>query len=154
MKVHLNQIPAEGKHFEGEEPNSILDLQHPEFVRPTSPVSYSLDVGLSDGGLFATGSVAVDLELQCVTCLESFPHRIEIHDFACQVELTSGEMVDLTPLVREDILLALPPHPHCDWNGQKECTPASYPQGAESETLPGPSEIWGPLDQLKIKETN
>src|SRR4051794_20980239 len=107
MKVHLNQIPEEGKHLEGEEPSHVLDLPEPELRRAVSPIRYSLDVGLSEGGIFATGSLAVDLEMKCVNCLEAFPYTAEINDFACQIELTGAEMVDLTPSVREDILLAL-----------------------------------------------
>ena len=48
MKVHILQIPQEGLHIEGEEPSSILELND-EIARPTGPITYSLDVGLSDG---------------------------------------------------------------------------------------------------------
>jgi hypothetical protein len=54
MKFHTKQIPPEGKHFEGEDPATILELNDPGTV-PLTPVKYSLDVGLSEGGLFATG---------------------------------------------------------------------------------------------------
>src|SRR4051794_24579762 len=86
MKVHLLQIPPEGKHYEGEDPNSILDLHEPE-IQPSSPVSYDLNVGLSDGGLFATGQLGVDMQLHCVKCLEQFKYPLRVPDFACQVEL-------------------------------------------------------------------
>src|SRR4051812_4436462 len=113
MKVHLNQIPPEGKRYEGEDPATMLDLREKE-VEPVSPVHYQLDVGLSGGGLFATGRVGVKMRLQCVTCLERFERPLEVNDFACQVELTGAETVDLTEPIREDILLTLPAHPHCD----------------------------------------
>lgn len=120
MKIHINQIPATGLHVEGEEKRDILDLNDPA-VKPLGPVRYNLEVGLSDGGLFATGSLEADLELECVTCLERFEYTVEVPDFAVQVELPPTEAVDLTEEVREDILLALPPYPHCDWNGKKAC---------------------------------
>src|SRR5688572_21293893 len=101
MKVHLNQIPTEGKHLEGTEKNAILDLKDPE-IRPVGEVEYSLDVGLSEGGLFATGVVGVDLELSCVSCLERFRYPLRVPNFACQIELTSSETVDLTEPIRED----------------------------------------------------
>jgi len=152
MKVHINQIPVEGLHLEGTENSKILDLKDPD-IQPVSDVLYSLDVGLSDGGLFATGMVGVDLELQCVACLERFRFPLRVTDFACQVELTGSETVDLTEPVREDILLALPPHPHCDWNGERVCQ-GLFPRAKSytSEQPPaGNQEAWGALDQLKLK---
>jgi uncharacterized metal-binding protein YceD (DUF177 family) len=152
MKIHLRQIPAEGLHTEGTEPSSILDL-HDRGTQPVSDVEYSLDVGLSDGGLFATGQLAVDLELECVNCLERFRYPLRVRDFACQVELKGSETVDLTEPVREDILLALPPHPHCDWNGERVCQGVSYRAKSQAADAPlaGKPDAWGALDQLKLK---
>ena len=124
MKVHLNQIPQEGLHLEGEDPASILELNGPD-ATPVSPVRWALDIGLSEGGLFATGQVGVDLEVTCVSCLRKFVLPLHVQDFAMQLELTGPETVDLTEQVREDILLALPPYPHCDWNGQNVCKGAA-----------------------------
>jgi uncharacterized metal-binding protein YceD (DUF177 family) len=154
MKVHLNQIPHDGQHVEGSDPASILDLQD-ESIRPLGEVHYSLDVGLSDGGLFATGPVSVDLELECVNCLERFRFPLVVPDFACQVELTGAEMVDLTGYLREDIVLALPPHPHCDWNGERVCKGAARLKQvqAAAESPAEERDVWGALDQLKIKKT-
>ncbi len=153
MKIHLRQIPVQGLHVEGEEPGDILELQD-EGVRKVGPVHYDLDVGLSEGGLFATGQLSVDLELECVTCLETFPYTIEVNDFALQTELTGAELVDLTPQVREDILLALPPHPHCDWGGGKVCTGVRNAtiRSEESPSAPategGKPNPWTKLDRL------
>jgi len=149
MKVHIQQIPPEGLRVEGKDPSSILDLRE-SGIRPVSSVEYSLEVGLSEGGLFATGRVGVNVELQCVSCLEHFEQAITVEDFACQVELTSAETVDLTEPVREDILLALPAHPHCDWSGERVCqgVPADALLLSETEILA--PEVWGALDQLKL----
>lgn len=155
MKVHRNQIPHEGLHVEGADPASILDFQDPQ-IRPVSDVRYSLDIGLSDGGLFATGELAVDLELECVSCLAKFRRPLSVPNFACQIELTGPEMVDLTEPMREDILLVLPPHPHCDWNGEKVCNGAARVakiHEAAADPIPQDREVWGALDQLKLKKT-
>ena len=157
MKVHINQIPPEGLHVEGTESSRILDLRDP-LAQPAGDIHYALEVGLSDGGLFATGTVGVDLDLQCVACLERFRYPLSVRDFACQIDLTGRETVDLTEPVREDILLALPPHPHCDWNRERVCEGAPIPlkmgvaagQSPETETEQI-SQVWGALDQLKLK---
>lgn len=155
MKVHINQIPQEGLHVEGSDPPGILELQDPQ-VCPVSEVSYSLDIGLSGSGLFATGEVGIDLDLECVSCLERFRYPLRVPNFACQVELTGPELVDLTEPIREDILLALPPHPHCDWNGERVCKGSARVariHAAASDPLPQERDVWGALDQLKIKKT-
>lgn len=154
MKVHLQQIPHEGKHLEGEEPSSILDVRDTQHLRPLGPIDYSLDVGLSGGGLFATGRLGVDLELQCVTCLDHFAYPLQVEDFATQVELTGAETVDLTEPIREDILLALPANPHCDWSGERECKGAFHPATTESASdLVDRTDVWEALDQLQLKNT-
>jgi uncharacterized metal-binding protein YceD (DUF177 family) len=150
MKVHINQIPPEGAHLEGEEPSEILDLNDPE-IRPLGPIHYWLDAGLSGGGLFATGRLSIDFEFQCVNCLDRFAQRVLVDPFACQVDLTGAETVDLTEPIREDILLALPPHPRCDWNGERTCRGAFPTQTEAEETAPA-SDVWGALDQLKLKK--
>ena len=149
MKVHVLQIPEDGLHIEGEAPNEVLDLNS-DRAKATSPIAYSLDVGLSGGGLFATGTLSVEVECQCVRCLEKFARSLNVDDFACQVELDGREMVDLTEHVREDILLALPAHPHCDWDGEKVCKAQFRDAPSEAEPLDDPREVWKGLDKLKL----
>lgn len=147
MKVHVLQIPPDGKHYEGEESSDVLEL-HSEQVRAVSPLAYSLEVGLSDGGLWARGEVSVQVECECVRCLEKFRRPLEAPEFACQVELEGKETVDLTEYLREDILLALPAHPTCDWNGEKACK-ASF-SAAVDEPLAEPRDTWKELDNLQL----
>lgn len=153
MKIHLKQIPLEGLHIEGDENERILEVEDGLF-RALGPVRYSLDVGVSASGLFATGMLEVDLELECVTGLERFKYTLKVEDFAMQEELDGRETVDLTPYVREDILLALPPYPHCDWNGEHVC--AGVQEKIADERKPGVplSQVpvaWDELDKLKLK---
>lgn len=150
MKINVNKIPVGGIHLEGEEEHDILNLKD-ELYRTVGPVRYSLDVGLSGGGLFATGSLSVDVEMECVRCLNWFPQTVEVFDFATQIELTTSDTVDLTEEIREDILLALPSHPHCDWNGANTCAGVlEIEKNHESEPLAEPPEKnpWATLDQL------
>ena len=147
MKVHLNQIPSHGLHIEGVEEADILELNSEE-LRQKSGIEYSLEVGVSDNGLFATGTLRVLLDLECVSCLTRFDYPLEISDFALQVELDGRETVDLTPYIREDIVLALPPYPRCDWQGERAC------KGLKSAPVAAPekkSDAWGALDSLKIQ---
>ena len=97
-------------------------------------------------------SLAADLELECVRCLTRFPYTVEVPDFAAQVELTTAETVDLTDEIREDILLALPPHPHCDWNGATTCAGVleiKRNQEPPPASEPGKPNPWATLDRLQ-----
>ncbi len=152
MKIHLRQIHAEGLHLEGEEECLIPDLSAEE-VRCKGPLRYTLDLGISEGSLWATGSLSQPVELTCVRCLEPFPFDIEAKAFSIHVELTGPELIDLTPYLREDILLNLPAHPHCDREGGRACpaaklaeTTAPSPDGDDK-----PQPDWSALDKLKLK---
>jgi uncharacterized metal-binding protein YceD (DUF177 family) len=151
MKVHLAQIPQGGTlHLEGEEDAAPLGLEAAG-ATPVSHLEYSLDVGLSEGGLFATGRLAVPVRMTCVSCLDPFVREIISDPFALQMDLGGSESVDLTPEVREDIHLLLPPHPKCDQGADKTC-PAHFPTGAATSPVPTGAQarpaIWQALDQL------
>jgi uncharacterized protein len=156
MKIHLRQIPADGRRLEGEETGDVLQIGGPHPVRALGPLRYSLDVGLSEGGLWATGTLELEVELQCVRCLEMFPYQVRIEDFAVQADLAGEETIDLTPLLREDILLALPSYPHCDWSGERVCPADLILQENAGRLEPSgekghdpSSSAWQTLDQLK-----
>ncbi len=150
MKVYVNQVPEDGKHFEGELPNDVLELNSAG-VRAVGPILYSLDVGLSEGGLFATGQVSVDVECECVRCLTRFPMELDVSDFACQVELDKSGTVDLTEYLREDILLVLPAHPQCDWSGENVCKAEFTATKSEApEPIEEPRDIWKALENIKL----
>ena len=156
MKIHLRQIPDDGLHLEGEEDRDILELPAEEGACPLGPVRYSLDLGLDANGLWATGELFVDLELRCVRCLEPFAFSLHVPDVALQIERPPNETVDLTPYLREDILLTLPAYPHCDWSGERVCpvsletpeeaAPLEESAGGNDFQLPS---AWATLDQLK-----
>jgi uncharacterized metal-binding protein YceD (DUF177 family) len=150
MNIHLRRIPhGDTIHLEGEESAEPLGLEEAGAI-PVSPLHYSLDVGLSGGGLFATGRLAVRVRMQCVRCLEDFEKDIVVDPFAIQMDLPGGESIDLTPLAREDIQLDLPAHPRCDSNGGPIC-PASRDGAPASDRQTPPSKVsaWDALDKLQ-----
>ncbi len=156
MKIHLRQIPDEGLHLEGEEPAEVLQLPAEDIVRVLGPLRYSLDLGLSSDGLWATGELSLDLELCCVRCLEPFRFALLAPDVAMQIERPPQETVDLTPEIREDMILALPAYPHCDWSGERVCPGRMEAQGeTAAPAVPAdgdsrPASAWETLDRLKM----
>jgi uncharacterized protein len=148
VKIHLRQIQADGLHLDGEEECPIPELTT-EAVVCTGPLRYSLDLGVSEGSLWVTGHLAQPVELKCVRCLERFPYEIEVPAFSIHHELTGPEVIDLAPYIREDILLNLPAHPHCDREGGRKCPAADVaPPIAEQNGKRRPD--WSALDKLKL----
>lgn len=147
--VHLKQIPPEGKHIDGEEDAGFLDLSAIG-AKAAGPVRYELDVGLSGGGVFATGRTSVPVEMTCVACLQPFVYQASADPFAAQVEIQGRELVDLTPAVREELLLALPNHPRCDLISGHSC-PYKNPESSGGGTQQSAQSAWDQLDKLKTK---
>jgi uncharacterized metal-binding protein YceD (DUF177 family) len=147
VKVHLKQIPTGGLHLEGDEECPILELET-EGIRCVGPLHYSIDLGVTSGALWASGSLSQPVELRCVACLEQFVHEIQVPAFAMHTELRGPETVDLTPFMREDLLLNLPAHPHCDRDAGRVCKPK---QIVTSEQDTKRKSDWSALDQLKLK---
>jgi uncharacterized protein len=146
VKIHLRQIPDEGLHLEGEEDCPIPELEK-DGVKCVGPLHYSLDLGVSDGSLWANGKLSQAVEVACVSCLERFAYPIEVPNFALMTELTGPELIDLTPFIREDILLNLPAYPHCDSDGKRVC---KAPQAvAGSDDAPRKPD-WSALDKLDL----
>ena len=100
------------------------------------------------------GSLTQPVEVTCVSCLEKFVHDINVPAFAVHTELQGPETVDLTPMIREDILLNLPAYPHCDREGGKKCKgPKVELTAAEKQDREAKREHdWGALDKLKLRK--
>ena len=152
MKIHLKQIPPEGLHLEGEEDCLIEGLES-EGVRCAGPMKYSIDVGVAEGSLWANGGLDQPVELSCVGCLEKFVHEVKVPAFALHTELRGPETVDLSPFMREDVLLNLPAHPRCDREGGRVCKSAKTSEGelTKEQRAAKREHDWGELDKLKLR---
>src|SRR5207247_6301227 len=147
MKVHLKQIPTEGLRLEGEEECPIRELAT-DGIRCAGLLHYDINLGVSGGALWARGSLSQPVELRCVSCLEKFVHEIQVPAFAVHTDLRGPETLDLTPFIREDLLLNLPAHPHCDRDGAR-IFKATYVEMTEQDAKR--KADWSALDKLKLK---
>ena len=146
MKIHLKQVPPQGLHLDGDEACPIHDLEA-EGIRCAGRLHYNIELGIAGGALWARGSLSQPVELRCVSCLEKFVHEIQVPAFAVHTELHGPETVDLTPFIREDLLLNLPAHPRCDRDGNRIC------KGKQLETVEKDTKQksdWSALDKLKL----
>jgi uncharacterized protein len=156
--VNLRHLEKNDAVLRGELPVDELDLDtHDEMIRVTQPLRHELEVQLLDDSLLIRGSLRLVLECQCVRCLKPFKHELLLDPWACHLPLAGEEAVpiandcaDLTPYVREDMLLELPRHPLCkpDCRGLKKTkTGKAQNTGGKDESIPSP---WAELDKLKL----
>lgn len=125
VSVNIRHLEEHPVRLTGEASIEDLDLQlDDELIRFGAPVRYDLEVQKVDRGILAQGAVCVDVECDCARCLKTFLKAILLSDWAVHLPLVGedsvpveNDCVDLTPYLREDILLALPQHPLCS----KQC---------------------------------
>jgi uncharacterized protein len=151
MKIHLQQIPESGVHLEGQEPGDILELNDPAILRLQN-VAYAVSVHLEKNDVLVTGQLSIELELECVSCLRPFHYLLKVPDFVYQTATAGSDTIDLTRAMREDILLALPSHPRCDWDGHSVCPGLRVEKGTSIESIPEAPNAWDALDELNLKK--
>ena len=160
VKVNLRHLESDTVELEGELPVEELDLDtRDEMVLAEQPLSYRFDVQMLDGGLLLQGCLHLVLNCQCVRCLKPFEYELQLDPWTRHLPLegeekveVSGDFVDLTPYLREDILLGFPQHPLCE----ADCRglPNTEAGKLTDATAPGQrtreSSAWDELDKLKL----
>ncbi len=161
ISVNLRHLDADDVHLEGELPVAELDVDmRDEVIRATKPLQYDLEVEKLEDGILVHGELHLPLDCQCVRCLKSFEHHVDLPSWTLHLPLEGedkvsivNDCVDLTPYVREDILLEFPQHPLCnvDCCGLPGTSPgkAKSASGA-SENQTGSSSAWAELNRLKF----
>jgi uncharacterized metal-binding protein YceD (DUF177 family) len=155
LTVNLRHLESHAVRLEGELAAAELDFGvQDEMIRAERPLRYDLTVEKMPEALLVTGSLRMVLDCRCVRCLKAFQRPLALEDWKRHLPLTGEERltvtndcVDLTPFVREDMLLEFPPHPLCqpDCGGlTKGQAPKTGGQGAAA------SSAWAELDKLKL----
>jgi uncharacterized protein len=159
LLINLRHLEKAELPLKGKLPAAELDLDDvDELIRVEGPLKYDLEAQKLEKSILVQGSVELDLKCECARCLKPFTHRLEFADWACHLPLegeekavVAGDCVDLTPFLREDILLELPQHPLC----QPDCRglvkkPAVRKKSDAGRTKEG-SSAWTELNKLKFK---
>jgi uncharacterized protein len=156
LSVNLRNIEEHEIHLKGELPVAELDFGvTDELVRLEKPLRYDLTVEQLHDSLLVRGSLKLILNCECVRCLKAFEHKLVLEDWALHLPLegedkvsVNNDCVDLTPFVREDMLLEFPQHPLCkpDCAGLKTKSAVKM-TGQDEAAKPSP---WTQLDKLKL----
>lgn len=155
----LEQHPV--LQLEGQLPVVDLDLDNiDELIHLTRPVEFSLEVEKLEESLLVRGRVECVLDCECARCLKPFPLKLSFNHWTCHLPLegeekvpVANDTVDLTPFVREDILLEFPQHPLC----RPECSGLlKKPVGKKKKIESGAGQTkdnasaWAELNKLKF----
>jgi len=160
LTVNLRHLEAHNIQLEGQLPVGELDIDtRDEIIELDQPLDYRLEVQELEDSLLVQGRLRLVLECSCVRCLKPFQYPLEIADWTCHLPLQGEEpvpvvndCVDLTPYVREDILLSFPQHPLCkqECGGLPQKSVGSSKQKNQTiEAEPG-SSAWAELNKLKL----
>ena len=130
-----------------------------DVIEIAGPLRYELTVELHGDALLVMGDLELPLRCTCVRCLRPFAHEVAIEDWSSLTGVggeeglqIAGDWVDLTPLLRDDVVLAFPQHPLCEpeCSGLPTPKPGGYSvSGTDSEGGESASQ-WAALDQLKL----
>jgi uncharacterized protein len=158
LLCHLHQLEKDPVSLRDQLSVAELQLERVhELIRVVEPIICHLHAQLLDRSILVKGGIQLMLECECARCLKSFQQRLELADWTCLLSLEgeekveiAGDCVDLTPWVREDILLALPQHPLCG----PECpglalTSQNKVKEAVDDGNQSPS-AWAELNKLKL----
>lgn len=159
LTFNLRHLERKPLHLQGELSPEELDLAGvDDMIEVSQAVQYDLVLERLGQDILVRGSLQCALQCECVRCLRTFTDEIVLEDWACDLPLegedqvtVANDCVDLTPYLREDILLAFPQHPLCEPGcrglldtGLRATQPASVDQAREA------SVTWAALNKLKF----
>jgi uncharacterized protein len=130
-----------------------------------SPVELDLRLEAVMEGVLVTGSASAELAGECARCLEPIDDEVDVRfqelfvydgqDYSSEeddgVSMLEGDLLDLEPLLRDAVVLALPFQPLCEDDCPGLCTEC----GARLAEDPGHTHDaaidprWGKLQQLQ-----
>jgi uncharacterized protein len=152
MIIEPWKIHEEGDRFEGVEPPEVLDLEPGSFVRPEGPIRYDLRVQAVSGELIVEGTLECRVALECSRCGGWFPADVRDGGFRVVRDIPNRfDPVDLTPDIRESMIVAFPNFPLCS----AECKGLCPRCGADRNRKKcrckpeGPAD-WGPFAGLRL----
>jgi uncharacterized protein len=158
LQVNLRHLEDGNLELKGELPVEELELDlRDNLIRAEKPLEYDFVVQNVDESLLLQGQLRMLLECQCVRCLEPFTYELNLPDWTAHLPLlgedkveVAGDFVDLTPHIREDILLEFPQHPLCAADCRGLPKPNSGKSNTSDSTKMEEPSAWAELDKLKL----
>ena len=160
LRFNLRHLEEKNLHLSGELPPSDLDAEgFDELITIRKPLEYDLSLERLSESVLVQGRLAAVLECECARCLKKFEKMVRVDPWIADLPLVGEEnvavendCVDLTPLIREDILLAFPQHPLCEneCSGLPKAPQKLAQNGSGAHPNGAGSSPWAELNKLKF----
>jgi uncharacterized protein len=158
--LNVRHLEANPVRFEGELDTQELAVENlDELIHPAGPLRYAFDAERHERGVLLQGRLAWPLAFECARCLRAFDRVLEVDPWMCllvwegeDAVVVHNDCVDLTPYLREDMVLELPQRPLCS----PECRGLVVSPGGSGHSLDaapnweGPASTWRELDKLNL----
>lgn len=158
LKINIRHLEERNLSLKGDIEVAALDLDTlDELIHVEKPLVYNLEVQELEDAILAHGTLQLGLRCECARCLKPFKYELLLDNWACHLPLKGedkvqmvNDSIDLTPYIREDIVLSLPQHPLCEpeCKGLQSPLKNLAPSGLEKKQLP--SSAWAELNKLKL----
>jgi uncharacterized metal-binding protein YceD (DUF177 family) len=151
VTFNVRHVEDQDLRIKGEISAEELDIHAlDELIHVRQPLHYDLHAEKMERSILVQGRLDLQLNCECARCLKPFEHRLLLPDWACHLALEgeekvviSNDVVDLTPYIREDIVLSFPQHPLC----RPDCKGLEKAPQREPELT---STAWSELNKLKL----
>jgi len=153
MKISVADFPLEGLELKGSTSTEGFDLPQEGFSE-WNTIQYDLRIDKSGSEYLVTGKLDTSMKVACSRCLEWIPWQIHVDSFATSFPVEGQQAIDLTPSMREDILLTLPIAPGCKLDGDERCsiTGVIHKPKADDFSELHRKSVWDALENIKTKE--
>ena len=160
LQINLRHLESHNLRLEGQLPVSDLDINiKDDIIQLVHPLEHDLEVQKLEDGLLIQGRLSLMLSCRCVRCLREFQYPLQLDPWTAHLPLQGEEAVavvndcvDLTPAVREDILLEFPQHPLCgsDCRGLRSTSAGKSKTFSSMGLSEEGSPAWKELNKLKF----
>ena len=137
MKIKIDEITEEGLELASDENPEAIGLEERDIFQ--SPVKIDVRITMSGDNIYIKARLNTEISLECSRCLEPFQSKIKDsfqlvfipksyfnNNYEEEVELTrdeldinyyEGEYLDISDIIRQQLLLDIPVKPLC----KKDC---------------------------------
>jgi len=158
LKFNIRHLEQHNLTLNGELSPADLEIDSlDELIHFEEPLLYELELQKLENAVLAQGTLRLVLHCECARCLKPFDRPLSLDHWACHLPLKGDEkvdvvndLVDLTPFVREDIVLSLPQQPLCEpeCKGLQNASKKLASGGLEKKETT--SSAWAELNKLKL----